>query len=300
MDGFINVNKPAGFTSHDVVAVVRRALGIRRIGHAGTLDPAAEGVLPLAVGRATRLVDYLAGADKQYRAVVLFGAQTETDDAEGAVVAQAPVPPLGAIDLERHLDKFRGEILQRPPAYSAIRVEGKRAYKLARRGTIVDVPARRVTIHAARIIEWSSPRLTLDVHCSKGTYIRSIARDLGLAVGCGAHLEHLLRTRVGTFELSNAHRLDDVVEAGRTGRAVDLLRPPDSVLSGLPSIVTTENRADDMRHGRAWPIDDLKAPLEAVDSVRVYDTAGRFLGLVSPVVERAVWQPRLAFVDGDP
>src|SRR4051794_17233373 len=186
--GLLNVCKARGFTSHDVVAIVRRTLGTRRVGHAGTLDPLAEGVLPICVGRYPRLVDLLGDTDKGYYAEIELGVRTTTDDAEGEIVERRDVPTITAEGLEPFLASLRGNIEQVPPAFSAIKVNGRRAYDLARRGAALELAARPVTIYRLNLVSWSSPRLSLLVVCSKGTYIRSLARDLGEMLGCGAHL----------------------------------------------------------------------------------------------------------------
>ena len=184
MHGFLNIDKPAGLTSHDVVARVRRAARQKRVGHAGTLDPAATGVLVVALGAATRLIEYVQDAtSKRYLATVRLGASTATDDGEGEVIATAPVPELRAADFERVLDGFRGEILQVPPMYAALHHQGRRLHELAREGIVVERAARPVTIERLDLIGWSPPDLLLDVMCSKGTYIRALARDLGEEIG---------------------------------------------------------------------------------------------------------------------
>src|SRR6185295_2679472 len=194
MHGFLNIDKPAGMTSHDVVARIRRFTRQRRVGHAGTLDPAATGVLVVAIGAATRLIEYVQDATtKRYHAVVRLGVTTATDDAEGEVLASTPVPDLGAPAIERVLDGFRGPIMQVPPMYAALHHEGRRLHELARAGIVVERPARPVTIEQLDLLDWTPPLLTLDILCGKGTYIRALARDLGAALGCGAHLQALRR-----------------------------------------------------------------------------------------------------------
>ena len=291
--GFVNVCKEPGFTSHDVVAIARRLLRTRRIGHAGTLDPAAEGVLPLCVGRATRLVDRVAGANKGYYAEMVLGVRTQTDDAEGEVVETAPVPPLDEPRLEAALARFRGQLLQRPPAFSAVKVAGRRAYQLARRGDEVRLQPRPVTVHRLSFHRWEPPRLALTIACSKGTYVRAIARDLGEALGCGAHLGRLVRLWVGEFRLARSVSLDEVAAAAKAGEVGRVLTPPDVALGDLPAAIVEAGRSVDLQHGRAWPL----AGCSAADGTlaRVYDPAGTLLGLASVDRGRGLWQPRLAF-----
>ena len=319
--GFLNICKEPGFTSHDVVAVVRRLLALRRVGHAGTLDPAAEGVLPICVGRATRLVDRLADCDKGYYAEVVLGVQTRTDDAEGEMLDTAAVPNLTPAALDAALDTFRGPILQRPPAFSAIKVGGRRAYHLARQGQAPHLQAREVTVHRLTLHWWRPPRLALTVACSKGTYIRSIARDLGEALGCGAHLARLVRLWVGSFRLADAHSLDELAAAIRDDALDRHLLPPDVAIGDLSVAIVEPARAADMQHGRAWAMEaglqrpQSRDPVGAVREpplrppdlstghdgpttdpglIRVYDTTGSLLGLAAADRARGVWQPKLA------
>jgi tRNA pseudouridine55 synthase len=295
--GLLNVCKPRGFTSHDVVAVVRRALGTRRVGHAGTLDPLAEGVLPVCVGRYTRLIDLLSDTEKGYYAEVELGARTTTDDAEGEVVERRPVPALTPEQIESALSGFRGRISQTPPAYSAIKVAGQRAYDLARRGATPTLAAREITIYRLEVVACSPPALTLLVGCSKGTYVRSLARDLGEMLGCGAHLTRLVRLWVGSFRLEDAVSLDEIAEAASGGCVESVLQTADTALAALPAILVPEQRAVDIGHGRHWPA----SPDTATDGpVRVYDTAGRLLGLAEYDARRRAWQPRLALTQGPP
>ena len=209
MHGFLSVDKPFGITSHDVVARVRRISKIRRIGHAGTLDPAATGVLVLALGPTTRLIEYVQDdTRKTYRAVVRLGTATDTDDAAGTIVAHADIPPFDDQSMRSLLAQFVGTIEQVPPAYSALHVDGKRAYELARQGTAPELPARPVTVYAITLVMTTTDTITLDVVCGKGTYIRSLARDIGRALGTVAHLQSLVRTAVGAFTLEQSIALD--------------------------------------------------------------------------------------------
>jgi len=291
--GFLNVCKARGFTSHDVVAVVRRLLGTRRVGHAGTLDPLAEGVLPICVGRYTRLVDTIGDTEKGYYAEIELGARTTTDDAEGEIVERRPVPDLTGHALDATLERFRGPIQQVPPIFSAIKVEGRRAYDLARRGDAPELAARPITIHRLQVVDWTPPHLTLLVVCSKGTYIRSLARDLGEALGCGAHLTRLIRLWVGSFGLEDAVSLDEIGAAAADGRLDTVVRPADDALAGLPALLVPDARAIDIGHGRSWPAGAQATP---VTPTRVYDTGGRLLALAEHDHHRRIWQPRLALI----
>ena len=217
MDGFINVLKPTGMSSHDVVDVVRRIFHQKRVGHAGTLDPAAAGILPVALGRAARLVEYLEGADKSYRAEIAFGYATDTGDVYGEVTECAEHPVLPSAEaIEAVLAHFRGCITQRPPVYSAIKVGGKRAADLVRQGRAVEIPTRTVTIHRLELlhIDAERRRIRIDVDCSKGTYIRSLCADIGAALHLPATMRFLLRSRVGAFTLADAYTPEELAEAG--------------------------------------------------------------------------------------
>jgi tRNA pseudouridine55 synthase len=204
LHGFLTIDKPAGMTSHDVVARVRRLSRQKRVGHGGTLDPAATGVLPVGLGEATRLLEYLVEGRKRYLATIMLGRTTTTDDAEGETLVERAVPPLTAEQLHKVLASFTGIIQQVPPMYSAIQVEGRRLYDLARQGQELELAARPVEIDAITLLEWQSPGLTIDVSCGKGTYIRALARDIGVTLGCGAHLAALRRTAVGPLSLESA------------------------------------------------------------------------------------------------
>ncbi len=242
MNGVLNVRKPHGMTSHDVVNAVRRFAGMRRVGHAGTLDPAAEGVLVLLLGSATRLSQYVTGARKSYRAVLKLGETTTTYDAEGEITAHHPVS-VTREEIEAALTNFRGPLMQVPPMYSAIKQRGKKLYELARRGQEVSRPPRPVTIYHLELVAWASPHLTLEVVCSAGTYIRSLAHDLGQALGCGAHLAELLRTASGPFLLADAHPLEELRTLAERGQLAQVLLPPQAALYALPAVTLTPPQA---------------------------------------------------------
>jgi tRNA pseudouridine55 synthase len=270
--GVLNVRKPPAWTSHDVVARLRRLAGQRRVGHAGTLDPMAVGVLPVLLGRATRLADYVGDGRKVYLATARLGVATNTDDADGEVIDSKPVPPLAEQALEAALDHFRGPIQLVPPAFSAVKVQGRRADAIARAGGAPDLPAWTVTVHRLDLRDWTADTLTLEVECSRGTYIRSLARDLAVELGTLGHLTQLVRTRVGSFTLEDALTPEQI---GERGIAACLL-PPDAALTDVPAISATTADLQSLGHGRVVPAPDLKAGL-----VRVYDPSGArllFLG----------------------
>jgi tRNA pseudouridine55 synthase len=248
MDGFLNLNKPAGFTSHDCVARVRRILRTKKVGHGGTLDPLATGVLPIAIGKATRLLPYLPN-DKAYRAVIRFGLSTSTDDLEGEILASPGAATLQLGAIEQAIPSFIGEITQIPPIYSAIQVNGQRLYKLARAGETVEVPARQVQVQSIDLHHWQPgeyPELTVNIACGGGTYIRSIARDLGLAVGTVATLANLVRTKSCNLELANSISLSDLEQAIDFQPTAPLLALPH-----LPRVNLNEPELADWFQGRA-------------------------------------------------
>lgn len=294
VDGFLNVSKPYGWTSHDVVQLVRRLAGTRRVGHAGTLDPAAIGVLLVAVGRATRLVDYLADQDKRYCGDVVLGAATDTDDAEGSVVFARDPSPIDLQQAVSGLSGFLGEIEQVPPQFSAVKLEGQKAYQIARRGDRAALRPRRVVIKGLAVVAWEPPVLSVLVHCSKGTYIRSLARDLGERLGVGAHLGALVRLASGSFDCEDAVSVEDLRLAAEYGFLDRLIYPPDVAVAHLPAVIASQDHALDMRGGRRW---SAQVEQEVRGLVRVYSCDGVFLGLAEP--SDGCWQPRLVMPEGE-
>ena len=284
MDGVLVVAKPVGPTSHDVVGLVRRLAATKRVGHGGTLDPFASGVLPVFLGKATRLVEYHLGDRKRYRATVCFGASSTTDDLEGALTpSDGPAPARATI--ESALQRFRGPIEQRPPAYSAIKVAGRRAYAMARAGETVELAPRAVTIHALALVAWDDategePVATIDIECSAGTYVRSLARDLGAAVGSAAYLGALTRTASGPFELGTAIDLDTVRAAAVDGPAAiaALLLPIDAGLD-LPTVIVPDAALVAIGRGQPIGVPAGTAALDPEQPIRLVDDAGRLLAI---------------------
>ena len=291
MDGVLVIAKPAGPTSHDVVALVRRLAATKRVGHGGTLDPFASGVLPLFLGRATRLVEYHLGDRKGYRATVCFGASSTTDDLEGELTpSAAPAPSRAAV--EAALAGFIGPISQRPPAYSAIKVAGRRAYAMARAGEHVELASREVTIHRLELLDWDGtdpdrPIAVVDVECSAGTYIRALARDLGEAVGGAAYLGALVRTASGPFRLDGAVSLDRAREAAADGaeRLAGLLLPVDAGLDELPELVVTDDEVRAIAQGqfvRPQATDVTVLAANGPDApIRIRDASGRLVAIAT-------------------
>ena len=257
MFGFLNIDKPLGMTSHDVVAKARRKLGIKKIGHAGTLDPLASGVLILCVGAATRLSEYVMDSTKRYRARVRLGVVTTTYDAEGAITSERAVSHITRVDVEQALLPFLGAIDQIPPMYSAIKQGGVKLYDLARAGETVEREPRAVRIDALTITEWQAPEFTLEVTCSAGTYIRSLAFDLGEALGVGAHLAGLIRVASGRFALEQAVTLADFLAAENPQSY--LIQPRSELVGMLPLTLNTDME-NDVKHGRMLPLSGAYAP----------------------------------------
>lgn len=267
MNGIIIVDKPAGFTSHDVVAKLRGIYKTRRIGHTGTLDPMATGVLPIFIGRATRACTFAESDTKTYRAELQLGVETDTQDSSGTILRETPVTATLS-DVLRVSRSFVGEIEQIPPMYSAVKIDGVRLYKLARQGVEVARPPRPVTIFSIGVTELSRARYILDVHCGKGTYIRTLCADIGTALGCGAMLTALRRTRAGAFSIDDAHTLDEIQAA-----PLSLLRPLDSLFAEHPAVTIDDSGIQKCKNGAPVPFS------VAPGTYRVYAPSGEFLML---------------------
>lgn len=269
MTGIVIVDKPAGWTSQDVTARLRRVFGTRRIGHGGTLDPMATGVLPVFVGRATRGVEFFEHADKTYEAVLRLGTVTDTQDSTGAVLEKRPAAVTEA-EFRDILPKFTGKIAQVPPMYSAIKVDGKKLYELARAGKEVERKPREITIFSLELLEFSGETAKMRVHCSKGTYIRTLCHDIGAALGCGGCMEALRRTAAGEYTLADSVELDTLLNAERPE---DYLRDVDTLFRQYPAVTLTEKQTLRCRNGNSFSI----ALPEG--SYRAYDGQGTFLML---------------------
>jgi tRNA pseudouridine55 synthase len=277
MLGFLNLNKPKDWTSHDCVAKVRRLLKIRKVGHGGTLDPLATGVLPIAVGKATRLISYLPHR-KAYQAKVRFGIQTATDDLEGEILKTCSASALTLDKITPYLPEFLGIIEQIPPQYSAIQRDGKRLYDLARQGKMVEVPSRRVEIFDIQVLGWQAgefPELDLSIRCGEGTYIRAIARDLGDLLGVGATLAGLIRTESGGMELKNSITLEEVAE--RVESQDFALTSPQTVLTDLPKIILDAETAQRWSQGQKIIVTEGEERLN--QSLRVLKEDENLLGI---------------------
>lgn len=285
MDGLINLLKEPGVTSHDLVLILRRLFKIQKVGHAGTLDPGAAGVLPVCVGQGTRVAEFLINKPKQYRAEITFGIQTDTFDAGGKIIKKNPNTRLQLPEIKDVLKSYRGEIKQVPPMVSALHYQGKRLYKLARQGKTVDLKARRITIHSLEIVAFLGtmpyPRLILDISCSKGTYIRSLCADIGKELGCGAYLSFLIRTATGPFQLIDAFTLAEI-KALWEEQDYSFLLPVDFALRDLPALTVKEKAVDSVLNGRPLAPSGITGGVgnhDLPELVRLYTPDGRLLAL---------------------
>ena len=295
MDGIFNINKATGMTSHDVVAKIRKHLKQKRVGHAGTLDPMASGVLPICVGQATRVAEYLSESGKAYQAEIIFGAATDTYDTEGTITSTASTADLNLAIIEETLEHFRGPQMQFPPLYSAIKIRGQPAYKRARAGEEIALEPRPIIIYSLEILDWIPPRLTLAIECSKGTYIRSLAHDLGTRLGCYAYLGALVRTRSGPFTLSESITIEQLADAVETNSVQQYHFPADKALEQYPAIKLDAETVERVKHGNTFYNPAANNP----GLVRVYDTNGDFLAIAEWDEEQKGWQPKKVFAISD-
>lgn len=278
LNGILLVDKPAGWTSHDVVARCRRLLGERRIGHTGTLDPAATGLLVLCVGHATRLVEEMTAHTKRYSGEIRLGVATDSDDATGKVIDERPVPEFGDEVLRELEMQFSGEIEQTPPAFSAIQSGGQRAYAAARAGTPLKLAPRLVAVHELRLWPTGPSTLALSVHCGPGTYIRSLARDIGVTLGCGGHLSSLRRDSVGSFGVADGWQLAEIEALAGRGMAGGVLLPIDEGLTAMSAAILSGDHVEDVLHG-------IRVQLQVPDvgagrtPVRVYSDEGALVAV---------------------
>ncbi len=287
--GILAVDKPRGWTSHDVVARVRRIAGQRQVGHGGTLDPMATGVLPLGLGQGTRLLEYISAGRKSYTATVRFGAGTDTFDADGTIVEEAPWEHLTESAIRRLLPTFTGAIMQRPPAYSAIKRGGEPLYRLARRGEQIEIEPRPVTVYRIELRRVALPEIEIEVECGSGTYIRSLAHDLGVAAGSAAHLVALRRTAAGSLSAHDAVPLDILSAGGREALAEALLAL-DRPVWRLPAIIVGEAHARDISQGKT-----LGTEPHGHELCRAYGENGVFLAILRYDASESHWQPQKVF-----
>ncbi|MBI2853664.1 MAG: tRNA pseudouridine(55) synthase TruB [Chloroflexi bacterium] len=303
MDGILNINKPAGKTSFDVVASIRRLSGCRRVGHCGTLDPDATGVLVVCLGRATKIAGMLADSTKQYRAEIQLGTSTDTYDASGKVTFSGDADPITLEEVRQALEQFKGRILQTPPAYSAIKINGRKLYDLARAGVEVNVSSRPVEVFRLEVVSWTPPTLTIEVECSKGTYIRSLAHDLGHALGCGAHLKSLVRTWSGPFAIKDSVTMQEFEMAVCSGYWERFIHPIDSPLLGWPAVILNDQQVKSVLTGRPVGIPNAAfqprrdGGADAKLMCRAYDSGGALVGLLEFDNDSNTWRGRVVLAD---
>ena len=307
INGILNIYKEKGYTSHDVVARLRGIFGQKKIGHTGTLDPDAEGVLPVCLGRATKVCDLLTDKDKTYEAVLLLGKETDTQDITGTVLKECDPSEITEETAKKCIESFIGEYDQIPPMYSALKVNGKKLYELAREGKVVERKSRKVQIYDIRIKEMKLPRIRMEVSCSKGTYIRTLCNDVGEVLGVGGCMESLLRTKVSM-------KLADIEKAKNEGRTEEIILPLDEVFVEYPKIIVTGRQAQLAYNGNPFPKesaknlilpgkdggeDDLSDIFSRYKKYRVYDEQGRFIAIYSYQKQRQLFRIEKMFFDAD-
>jgi tRNA pseudouridine55 synthase len=296
MDGILNINKLQGLTSFDIVAQVKRITRERHTGHAGTLDPLATGVLPICSGKATRVIEYLFNETKTYRAEIQMGISTDSYDTTGRVTGTADASEITQGGVESVLASFRGDILQTPPMYSAIKYKGTPLYKLARSGIEVERKSRPARIDKLEIIDWQPPFFSLEVVCGKGTYIRSLAQDIGEQLGCGAVMKNLVRTRVGPFTLEEAITPEQLAEMMGKGYAERYLYPPDYALQSFDALVVNHEQQCSLIHGMPVSLESNSPGIKPAGFCRVYNSDGVFVGMVKYDTANLRWQPHKIFL----
>jgi tRNA pseudouridine55 synthase len=295
LSGIVNVDKPPGITSHDVVDEVRRMAGQRKVGHAGTLDPMATGVLLVCLGSATRVSEYLMAGQKRYRATIVLGTTTDTYDADGEIVTSGGRVDFSQEEIEAALSPFEGQIQQVPPVYSALKRDGQPLHKLARQGKEIEVKPRAVEIQEITLLDWDSPALIVELNCSPGTYVRSLAHDVGQWLGSGAHLAALVRLASGRFGLDDAVSLERLEAAFQHGQESEYLLPPDEALLDWPATIVAARDARRLCQGQAI---SGYAPPESGNEVqfsRAYSSGGEFLGILAFHAETGRWRPKKVF-----
>jgi tRNA pseudouridine55 synthase len=297
MDAVINLDKPPGLTSFAAVARVRRLTATRKVGHTGTLDPMATGVLPLCLGRATRFSRYLVDTDKTYRATVTLGASTTSYDAEGEVVTRGDAGAVTREAVTAALAAFRGNILQTPPMHSALKHQGQPLYRLARQGITIHREPRPASVQRLELTDWQPPNLTLEIDCGKGFYVRSLAHDLGQALGCGAYLSGLVRLRVGNLHLADACSLESMEAAAAAADFSALLMPVETLVASLARLVLDDTRITSLSQGSRIALESGEGDPE-ISRYGVYDAAGKFIG-VARTEEANLLRPERILASGE-
>ena len=293
VNGILNINKPPGPTSFRMIEAVRQLSGEKRVGHAGTLDPAASGVLPVCLGQAVRLIEYLHSFSKEYLAVIMLGATTDTLDAQGSLISRGDTDCITEGQVLQAIQGFIGDISQEPPAYSALKIGGKRAYRLARKGARPPLVPRHVTIDAIDVLHFESPCLKVRVRCSTGTYIRAFARDLGITLGCGAYLQDLVRIAYGPYRLEEALSPDELNRVVKEGSLQSVLYPLDHPLQSWQKQILDDHDSGRVLSGTAIRISSQI--LDTDQMLRCYDRSGKFLAILKFAAENGLWWPEKVF-----
>lgn len=290
VSGVLVIDKPIGMTSHDVVQIIRRGTGLRRAGHTGTLDPRASGVLVVLLGPAVRLSEYVSASDKRYQATVRLGVSTDTYDTEGVVTQKTSTLDISERMFLEELNKFVGEIEQTPPPFSAVKVQGRKAYEMSRNGEQVDLQPRKINVYSLDLLEWDPPEAVIDVFCSSGTYVRSLAHDLGQALGCGAHLIGLRRTKSGRFTLRDAISLNYLKDSFISGDWYKYLIPAAEALSEWHAIELNADQVELVSHGHRIP-----AEIDSPNMARAISEQGDLVAVLEFLHDECEWRPRKVF-----
>ncbi|MDP6071680.1 MAG: tRNA pseudouridine(55) synthase TruB [SAR202 cluster bacterium] len=293
--GILNVNKPYGMTSTEVVRRAKRACGVKRVGHGGTLDPVATGVIPICIGPATRMMDYLIAGTKEYRTVIEIGVTTDTYDSMGETTETAGSADVTRVQVERALESFHGDILQVPPMYSALKKGGQRLYDLARKGVEAEREPRSVTVHGIDLVSFEPPFVTVDIHCGRGFYVRSLAHDLGQTLGCGGHMKSLERRRVGPFRVEDALDVESFDEIFEGETWLDHLHGADIALGGMRAIVAGGELRKLVLDGRPIPPSVRIAAATPEERCRIYTSDGQFIAIARFDPDDRRWKPEKVF-----
>ncbi len=295
-DGILIIDKPRGISSMEAVRRIKRASGVKKVGHGGTLDPMATGVIPICLGRATRLMEYMLDGSKEYVGEVCLGVSTDSYDADGQVTGRSDTSGISREMVEDVLRRFNGNIQQVPPMFSALKRDGKRLYELARQGIEVKREPRAMTVHSIRLADWQPPVATVHIECSRGFYMRSLASDIGERLGCGAHLQSLTRLRTGRFRISDAISLDAAQNEFEEGAWRESLISPDFVIGNMRAVIVGEREQDSVQNGRPIPLQSDLGSLCPDERFRAYTQDGRFLAIMRFDAPERSWRPDKVFM----
>ena len=294
MNGIFNIDKPYGISSMDVIRQIRNATNISKVGHGGTLDPLASGVIPVAIGNSTRLLEYILNNNKKYLAEITLGVSTNTYDREGEITKQADTSHINQQDIEELLKNFTGEMSQIPPMYSAIKSNGKKLYSLARKGINVERPPRTTIVYSILLKSYDNPVMKIEINCSKGFYVRSLANEIGELLNCGAHLTNLRRTASGSFLISQSNKLSTVIEKILCGDPKDILLDPTDYLENIDQIYLSENETNLVKTGRRIKLSPQYS-LKNINMALAFNADKSFLAILAPDYKTSEWYPKKVF-----